>query len=59
MYMLRCSLFLSPLKGEDGYVRNSMNSVHVAREEKCWQQHKKISRSRLGEIEPGSIAQQR
>ncbi len=58
MYMLRCSLFLSPLKGGDGYVRNYMNSVHVAREEKRWQQHKK-SRSRLGEIEPGSIAQQR
>ena len=42
MYMLRCSLFLSPLEGGGGYVRNYMNSVRDEREEKRWQGHKKF-----------------
>jgi hypothetical protein len=42
MYMLRCSLFLSPLEGGGGYVRNYMNSVRDEREEKRWRGHKKF-----------------
>ena len=43
MYLLRLSLFLSPLEGLGSYARNFINSVHVEREGKHGKKREKES----------------